>query len=137
MQEDVTIRCSTASLPEIQRLLTLGARDRVKEIGFKNMLSLPSFRNPLKKHIETLMDRARVTDEGEIVVHIMDGVELILKPEDVFLILGVGMAGGKSKELPQGNDQSSNVNEQMYNLLKYAADKYGTKKHVVAVPDQD
>lgn len=112
MQKDVTIRCSPASLPEIQRYLTPGARNRVKEIGFGKMLSLPPIRNELKKHIETIMDRARVTDEGEIVLHITDGVELILKPEDVFLILGVGMTGGKSKELPKANDQSSNVKKQ-------------------------
>jgi len=59
----------------------------------------------------------------------MEGVQLTLKPEDVYLILGVGMLHGKSKELPEGNDQSSNVHEQLYNLLKCASDKWDTKKN--------
>lgn len=75
------------------------------------------------------MDRAEVTEDGMIVLHIMEGVQLTLKPEDVYLILGVGMLRGKSKELPEGNDQSSNVHEQLYNLLKYASDKWDTKKN--------
>lgn len=53
---DVTMRCSTVSLPEIDRLLPPRARDKVKQIGFKNMLSLPSIRMSSKKIIETLMD---------------------------------------------------------------------------------
>ena len=75
------------------------------------------------------MDRAEVTEDGMIVLHIMEGVQLTLKPEDVYLILGVGMLRGKSKELPEGNDQSSNVHEQLYNLLKYASNKWDTKKN--------
>jgi len=59
----------------------------------------------------------------------MEGVQLTLKPEDVYLILGVGMLRGKSKELLEGNDQSSNVHEQLYNLLKYASDKWDIKKN--------
>ena len=59
----------------------------------------------------------------------MEGVQLTLKPEDVYLILGVGMLRGKSKELPEGNDQSSNIHEQLYNLLKYASNKWDTKKN--------
>ena len=39
------------------------------------------------------------------------------------------MLRGKSKELPEGNDQSSNVHEQLYNLLKYASNKWDTKKN--------
>jgi len=75
------------------------------------------------------MDRAEVTEDGMIVLHIMEGVQLTLKPEDVYLILGVGMLRGKSKELLEGNDQSSNVHEQLYNLLKYASNKWDTKKN--------
>ena len=75
------------------------------------------------------MDRAEVTEDGMIVLHIMEGVQLTLKPEDVYLILGVGMLRGKSKELLEGNDQSSNVHEQLYNLLKYASDKWDIKKN--------
>lgn len=128
-KNNLTVRCSPGSLFEIGSLLPAEAKDRVRQIGFKNMLSLSSIRLPVKSIIEWLMDRAEVTEDGMIVLHIMEGVQLTLKPEDVYLILGVGMLRGKSKELPEGNDQSSNVHEQLYNLLKYASDKWDTKKN--------
>lgn len=135
-EPSVTIRCSLASLHDFVNLLTPGAKAKVIEIGFQNILKLPSIRNPLKV-TETLMDRARVTDEGRILLPIKDEVDLILEPEDVSLILGIGMAGGQSKELPQANDQSSNVLDKMYSLLKYASDKHGTKKHPKPVQSKD
>jgi len=135
-EPSVTIRCSLASLHDFANLLTPGAKAKVIEIGFQNILKLPSIRNPLKV-TETLMDRARVTDEGRILLPIKDEVDLILEPEDVSLILGIGMAGGQSKELPQANDQSSNVLDKMYSLLKYASDKHGTKKHPKPVQSKD
>ncbi|KAL6840649.1 hypothetical protein ACP4OV_029513 [Aristida adscensionis] len=135
-EPSVTLRCSLASLHDFAKLLTPGAKAKVTEIGFQNILKLPSFRNPLKV-TETLMDRARVTDEGRILLPINDEVDLILEPEDVSLILGIGMPGGQSKELPQANNQSSNVLDKMYSLLKYASDKYGTKKHPHPMQSKD
>jgi hypothetical protein len=128
-KNNLTVRRSPGSLFKIGSLLPAEAKDRVKQIGFKHMLSLLPIRLPVKKIIEWLMDRAEVTEDGMIVLHIMEGAQLTLKPEDVYLILGVGMPRGKSKELPEGNDQSSNVHEQLYNLLKYASDKWDTKKN--------
>lgn len=42
-----------------------------------------------------------------------------MERKDVYLILGIGMMGGKRKELPGVTGQTSNVIEQMRSLLKY------------------
>jgi len=47
-EPSVTIRCSLASLHDFANLLTPGAKAKVIEIGFQNILKLPSIRNPLK-----------------------------------------------------------------------------------------
>ena len=86
------------------------------------MLSLKSIRPP-KKIFEKLMNEARVTDQDKIALRIHGEVELTLEPQNVFLVFGVGMKGGKIKDLPKENDQCSNINEQMFRLLKYAHEK--------------
>jgi len=116
-----TVRCSPESLIKLARLLSEKSRERVKKIGLGSMLKLSSMR-PSGKMLEKLMNRARVTDEDKIALYINDEVELILEREDVFLVLGVGMKGAEIKDLPAANAQSSNVTEQMYRLLKHAAE---------------
>ena len=113
--------CSPESLIKLARLLSEKSRERVKKIGLGSMLKLSSMR-PSGKMLEKLMNRARVTDEDKIALYINDEVELILEREDVFLVLGVGMKGAEIKDLPAANAQSSNVTEQMYRLLKHAAE---------------
>lgn len=66
------------------------------------------------------MDRAEVMD-GKIVLNVKEGVSLTLTLEDVYLILGVDKRRGTSTNLPAGNDQYSNVFNQLYKLLKYAS----------------